>query len=84
MGITRLKRKARRNKQRSADRVNKIKQLTSTPVIANVERSVVQSSVGNENKFGLIVQFFEHSETLMNAKGGAWLRRVVGWNFEQA
>ncbi|WP_323757050.1 hypothetical protein [Roseivirga sp.] len=44
MGITRLKRKARRNKQRSADRVNKIKQLTSTPVIANIDKEELKAS----------------------------------------
>tara|TARA_R110000796_G_scaffold252596_1_gene388376 strand:+ start:21401 stop:21673 length:273 start_codon:yes stop_codon:yes gene_type:complete len=50
MGITRLKRKARRNKQRSADRVNKIKQLTSTPVIANVDKEELKASFGKTSK----------------------------------
>jgi uncharacterized protein YPO0396 len=43
MAITRLKRKARRNKQRSSDRVNKIKQLTLTPVIANVDKEELKA-----------------------------------------
>lgn len=50
MGITRLKRKARRNKQRSADRVNKIKQLTSTPVIANIDKEELKASFGEAPK----------------------------------
>jgi CRISPR/Cas system Type II protein with McrA/HNH and RuvC-like nuclease domain len=44
MAITRLKRKARRNKQRSADRVNKIKQLTQTPVLVNVDKEELKAS----------------------------------------
>ncbi|KOF03111.1 hypothetical protein [Roseivirga seohaensis] len=50
MGITRLKRKARRNKQRSADRVNKIKQLTSTPVIAKIDAEALKASFETSTK----------------------------------
>ncbi|MFT6054657.1 MAG: hypothetical protein ACJAXX_002673 [Roseivirga sp.] len=44
MAITRLKRKARRNKQRSAGRVLKIKQLTQTPVLVNVDKEELKAS----------------------------------------
>lgn len=37
MGVTRLKRKDRRNKSRANNRINKIKQLTAKPVIKNVD-----------------------------------------------
>lgn len=37
MGVTRLKRKDRKNKARANNRVAKIKQLLSTPVIKNVD-----------------------------------------------
>jgi len=50
MGITRLKRKARKNKQRSAARINTIKQLTATPVIANIDKEALKASFEAEKK----------------------------------
>lgn len=51
MGVTRLKRKGRRNKQRSAQRVNRIKQLTATPVLKNVDKEeLIASFETNEPK----------------------------------
>lgn len=50
MGVTRLKRKARRNKQRAADRVNKIKQLSAVPVIANVDKEELKASFETTTK----------------------------------
>lgn len=44
MGITRLKRKARRNKQTAAKRNNNIKQLTAQPVIKNVDKDELKAS----------------------------------------
>lgn len=44
MGVTRLKRKGRRNKQRSAHRVNQIKQLTIKPVLKNVDKEELKAS----------------------------------------
>jgi hypothetical protein len=37
MGVTRLKRKDRRNKAKATNKVNKIKVLTRTPVIKKVD-----------------------------------------------
>lgn len=48
MGVTRLKRKGRRNKQRSADRITKIKFLTSTPVLKNVDKEELKASFVTE------------------------------------
>ncbi|NVJ45890.1 MAG: hypothetical protein HWE07_02150 [Cytophagia bacterium] len=44
MGVTRLKRKGRRNKQRSAQRTNQIKQLTAKPVLKNVDKEELIAS----------------------------------------
>lgn len=44
MGITRLKRKARRNKQTAAKRNTNIKQLTAQPVIKNVDKDELIAS----------------------------------------
>ncbi|MFY0593075.1 hypothetical protein [Roseivirga sp.] len=44
MGVTRLKRKARRNKQTAAKRNNSIKQLTAVPVIKNIDRDALIAS----------------------------------------
>ncbi|OEJ99984.1 hypothetical protein BFP71_10600 [Roseivirga misakiensis] len=44
MGVTRLKRKARRNKQTAAKRQNNIKQLTATPVIKNIDKEALIAS----------------------------------------
>ena len=44
MGITRLKRKARRNKQTASKRNSSIKHLTSTPVIKNIDREALIAS----------------------------------------
>jgi len=44
MGVTRLKRKGRRNKHVSAQRVNKIKQLTAKPVLKNVDKEELKAS----------------------------------------
>lgn len=44
MGITRLKRKARRNKQTASKRNSSIKHLTATPVIKNIDREALIAS----------------------------------------
>ena len=44
MGVTRLKRKARRNKQTAANRNSSIKHLTATPVIRNIDREALIAS----------------------------------------
>lgn len=44
MGVTRLKRKARRNKQTAAKRNNSIKQLTAQPVIKNIDKEALKAS----------------------------------------
>ena len=44
MGVTRLKRKARRNKQIAAKRINTIKQLTAKPVLKNVDKEELKAS----------------------------------------
>ncbi len=44
MGITRLKRKARRNKHTAAKRNNNIKQLSAQPVIKNVDKEELKAS----------------------------------------
>ena len=46
MGITRLKRKARRNKQTAAKRQNSMKQLNAKPVIKNVDQEEMKASFG--------------------------------------
>lgn len=48
MGVTRLKRKGRRNKHVSAQRVNKIKQLTAKPVLKNVDKDELKASFETE------------------------------------
>jgi len=44
MGVTRLKRKARRNKQTAAKRQNSIKHLSFQPVIKNVDQEELKAS----------------------------------------
>ena len=44
MGVTRLKRKARRNKQTAAKRINTIRQLTAKPVLKNVDKEELKAS----------------------------------------
>ena len=48
MGVTRLKRKGRRNKQRAAERQNSIKQLTAKPVLKNVDKEELKASFKTE------------------------------------
>lgn len=48
MGVTRLKRKGRRNKHVSAQRVNKIKQLTAKPVLKNVDKEELKATFETE------------------------------------
>ena len=44
MGVTRLKRKDLRNKSKANNRVSRIKQLTATPVIKNVDIEAMKAS----------------------------------------
>ncbi len=44
MGVTRLKRKDQRNKSKANNRVSRIKQLTATPVIKNVDVEAMKAS----------------------------------------
>lgn len=44
MGVTRLKRKDRKNSNRANDRVAKIKLLTARPVIKNIDIEAVKKS----------------------------------------
>lgn len=44
MGITELKRKARRNRAISSNKVNAIKQLTRKPTIKNVDVDAIKAS----------------------------------------
>jgi hypothetical protein len=46
MGITRLKRKARRNKKTSATRKNSIKQLSAQPVLKNIDKEAAKAAFG--------------------------------------
>lgn len=46
MGVTRLKRKARRNKQTAAKRKNSIQQLNRKPVIKNIDKEAIKASFG--------------------------------------
>ena len=46
MGITRLKRKAKRNKQTAAKRQHNIKQQGSKPVIKNIDKEAIKASFG--------------------------------------
>ena len=48
MGVTRLKRKARRNKQTAAKRQNAMKQLSYQPVIKNIDREELKASFGQK------------------------------------
>lgn len=43
MGVTRLKRKDLRNKSKANNRVSRIKQLTATPVIKNVDVEAIKA-----------------------------------------
>lgn len=46
MGITRLKRKARRNKQTAAKRQVSMQQLNRQPVIKNIDSEAIKASFG--------------------------------------
>lgn len=46
MGVTRLKRKARRNKHTAAKRQNAMKHLSYQPVIKNVDQDALKASFG--------------------------------------
>ncbi len=46
MGVTRLKRKDRRNKARAHNRIKRIKQLTQRPVIRKMEGVASSAAVG--------------------------------------
>lgn len=46
MGITRLKRKARRNKQTAAKRQVKMQQLNRQPVVKNIDAEAAKASFG--------------------------------------
>ncbi len=50
MGVTRLKRKDRKNKARANNRVAKIKQLLRTPVIKNVDTDELRAQFGEAPK----------------------------------
>lgn len=50
MGVTRLKRKDRRNKARANNKVAKIKQLLLTPVIKNVDMDELRAQFGEASK----------------------------------
>ncbi|MFT2010851.1 hypothetical protein ACMA1I_19410 [Pontibacter sp. 13R65] len=50
MGVTRLKRKDRKNKARANNRIAKIKQLLLTPVIKNVDMDELRSQFGEAPK----------------------------------
>ena len=50
MGVTRLKRKDRKNKARANNKVAKIKQLLLTPVITNVDKDELRVKFGEAPK----------------------------------
>jgi hypothetical protein len=50
MGVTRLKRKDRKNKARANNKVARIKQLLSTPVIKNVDMDELRAQFGEAPK----------------------------------
>ena len=50
MGVTRLKRKDRKNKARANNRVARIKQLLATPVIKNVDMDELRAQFGEAPK----------------------------------
>lgn len=50
MGVTRLKRKDRRNKARANNKVARIKQLLLTPVIKNVDMDELRTQFGEAPK----------------------------------
>jgi len=50
MGVTRLKRKDRKNKARANNRVARIKQLLATPVIKNVDMNELRAQFGEAPK----------------------------------
>lgn len=50
MGVTRLKRKDRKNKARANNKVARIKQLLSTPVIKNVDTDELRAQFGEAPK----------------------------------
>ncbi|SFF95539.1 hypothetical protein [Pontibacter chinhatensis] len=50
MGVTRLKRKDRKNKARANNKVAKIKQLLLTPVIKNVDVDALKEQFGEAPK----------------------------------
>lgn len=50
MGVTRLKRKDRKNKARANNKQTKIKQLLLTPVIKNVDMDELRAQFGEAPK----------------------------------
>jgi len=46
MGVTRLKRKDRKNKSRAKNRLEVIKQLLTKPVVKNVDVEAIKASFG--------------------------------------
>ncbi|MFD2512616.1 hypothetical protein ACFSRY_01945 [Pontibacter locisalis] len=50
MGVTRLKRKDRKNKARANNKVARIKQLLMTPVIKNVDMDELRAQFGEAPK----------------------------------
>jgi hypothetical protein len=50
MGVTRLKRKDRKNKARANNKVARIKQLLITPVIKNVDMDELRAQFGEAPK----------------------------------
>ncbi|MFD1185059.1 hypothetical protein [Pontibacter rugosus] len=50
MGVTRLKRKDRKNKARANNKVARIKQLLLTPVIKNVDMDELRAQFGEAPK----------------------------------
>ncbi len=50
MGVTRLKRKDRKNKARANNKVARIKQLLATPVIKNVDMDEFRAQFGEAPK----------------------------------
>jgi len=50
MGITRLKRKARRNKKTAATRQNSIKQLNASPVLKNIDKEAAKAAFTTGSK----------------------------------
>lgn len=50
MGVTRLKRKDRKNKARANNKINRVKQLNAMPVIRNIDIEAIKASFGTVSK----------------------------------